>query len=120
MIHNLKPYRSYLIILMAFAAIGMVLSFGAQPGGINQVNGFIAPLIGPWSRCLEPNPVRFGNWHTGDWQFVVSVTLLTWIPVAFAVRPKNRMVRVLTRLVAHSALIFWCLCGLGKVVLEMA
>jgi hypothetical protein len=116
---KLKPYRSYLIILFAFAILGMVFSFGAQRGGINQLDGFIAPLIGPWSRCLNPNADGLKYWDAGNWLFAVPVTLITLFSVAFASRPKKKILRVLAKLIAYIAVIFWCLCGIGKVILEM-
>jgi hypothetical protein len=119
MIQKLKPYRSYLIILFAFAVVGMGFSFGAQRGGIGQLNGFIAPLVGPWSRWLEPNGDRLKYWEAGNWLFAGSLSLITVFSVAFSARPKKKILRVLTKFIAHVAVIFWCLCGIWKVVLEL-
>lgn len=52
---TLKRYLPYLLIMSVFSILGMMCSFGAQPGGINKLNGFLAPMIGPWSRFLDPN-----------------------------------------------------------------
>lgn len=119
MMQKLKHYRPYLIILFAFAFVGMVFSFGAQRGGIGQLNGFIAPLIGPWSRCLEPNADKLKYWEAGNWLFASFVSLVTLLAVALAARPEKKVLRVLTKLIAYISVLFWCLCGLGKVILEL-
>jgi hypothetical protein len=117
--HQLKLYRSFLLILLVFAVIGTGLSFGAQRGGIGPLNGFIAPLIGPWSRCLEPNADRLKFWEAGNWLFAVSVTLITFLSVSVSVRMKKNGVRALIKVIAYLAVLFWGLCGIGKVLLEM-
>jgi hypothetical protein len=116
---KIKPYRSYLILIIAFALLGMLFSFGAQRGGINQFNGFIAPIIGPWSRVLPPNADKFKYWELNNYIFAISITVITLTLVAVSGIPKNKIVRILTKLISYIAVVFWCLCGMFKVILEM-
>ena len=116
---NITPYRSYLITIFVFALVGLLFSFSAQRGGINQLNGFIAPIIGPWSRALPPNANKFTYWELDNYIFAISVTISVLISVAISGMPKNKVVRILTKLISYIAVVFWCLCGLGKVIIEL-
>jgi hypothetical protein len=113
---KLKLYRPYLIIIFIFALIGMLISFGAQRGGINQLNGFIAPIIGPWSRFLDPNGAytlkRFDLYAA-----IVTVFLLA--SIYFAPRVKNKTVRIIAIIATCILVAVWCFTGLGKVLVEM-
>ncbi|WP_372796456.1 hypothetical protein [Pontiella sp.] len=115
----LKRYAPYAVVMLLFAVLGTCLAGAAQHGGINHFNGFLAPLIGPWSRLLPPNAARFSYWDAGNYIFVISVTLAVIAALAAANGPKNKILRVFTRLLSYIAVIFWCLCGLGKVILEL-
>ena len=116
---KIKPYISYRIIIFAFAFIGTCFAGAAQRGGINHLNGFIAPLIGPWSRALPPNADKFKYWELSNYIFAISVTLITLIAIVGSNLPKKKILRVFTKLIAHLAVVFWCLCGMFKVILEL-
>ena len=103
--------------MFVFAMVGMMFSFGAQRGGINQFNGFIAPIIGPWSRILAPNADKFRYWELNNYIFAISVSLITIASVVASSIPKNNILRILLKLIAHIAIVFWCLCGMYKVIL---
>ena len=118
--HNIRANISYLAMILAAALLGLLLSFAAQGGGIGQVNGFIAPIMGPWSRILAPNADRFVNWESSNYIFAISTTLITTASVVLSSVPKRKVIRILLSLTAHVAVAFWCLCGLGKVVLELS
>ncbi len=117
---TIRPFRSYLFVALAFAVAGFLLSFAAQGGGIGPVNGFIAPIIGPWSRLLEPNADRFRDWELNNYIFALSVTFLTAALVMASSVPRNRAVRILLELAAHAAVVFWCWCGMIKVMVELS
>ena len=116
---NIRTYKSYLIIIFAFAMIGMLFSFAAQRGGINQLNGFIAPIIGPWSRILEPNAYELEHWEAKNFAFAISVSIVAIISVLFSSVPKNKTFRVMIKVIAYAAVVFWCICGMMKVVTEL-
>lgn len=119
MMQTIKTYRSYFIIVLVFAIIGTLVAGTAQPGGINHLNGFIAPIIGPWSKILPPNAARLKNWTQDNYLFAIPLSLVTLVFVVVSPIPKNRVVRIITKVFAHLAVVFWCLCGLSKVMIEL-
>lgn len=116
---HLKAYRPYLFIILLSALIGTCFAGAAQRGGISHLNGFIAPILGPWSRILPPNADQFKYWELNNFLFAVSVTLITLFSIAASRLPKHRILRRLTTAAACLAVVFWCLCGLFKVILEL-
>lgn len=114
----MKSYRSYFIVVVAMAVLGALLSFGAQPGGINAVNAFIAVVIGPWSRVLSPNAHPFHRWETGDYLLPVLTTLIVLGVVSVSQLPKKKVGRIAVKVLAHMAVVFWCLCGFVKIIVE--
>jgi hypothetical protein len=113
---KIKPYSPYLIIISVFALLGMLFSFGAQRGGINQLNGFIAPIIGPWSRFLDPNGAN--RVKIFDLHAAIS-TIFLLVSVCFAPRIKNKTGRVLAVITTCILVACWCFMGLGKVIVEL-
>ena len=105
---------------MVFALLGFLLSFAAQGGGIGPVNGFIAPVLGPWSGILEPNAIRLRDWKLNNQVFAVGATLVVAASVMLSAVPERKAWKILLKLVAHVAVAFWCLCGIGKVILELS
>ncbi len=118
--HKIRTNISYLVIIFIAALLGLLLSFAAQGGGIGQINGFIAPIMGPWSRVLEPNAVRFVNWELNNYIFAISLTLITAGSVMLSSVPKRKAFRVLLKLIAHIFVAIWCWCGLVKVIVELS
>jgi len=116
----MKSYGSYAVLVFAFALMGTYLASFAQPGGISHTNGFVAPIMGPWSRVLSPNAQLIQHVASDHYAFTFATTLVVIGLVVVSPLPKHRGVRIPVKVLAHLAVVYWCLCGLVKVVVELA
>ena len=117
---GVKHFRSYALVFLAASALAVLVSLAAQPGGISQANAFLAPLIGPWSRCLPPNRAHLDAAEIKRFAAytVVFVTVVTAAGMA-SYLANNRWARVAVRLAGYAAIALWCLVGIGKVITEL-
>jgi len=119
-VKTLQGYRTPIAIVLVASSLGVLVSFIAQPGGIGQLNAFLAPILGPWSKCLKPNAARVASPE------VLKLALFTLLFLGVSVftaiggnHLKKRYLRIITRCVGYAAIVLWCLCGLHKVVVEL-
>ena len=113
-------FAIYISIIFAACALGVFLSFGAQPGGITQVNAFIAPLIGPWSQVLEPNSHHVGSWSERYKMFAIILTVILVICLTGSLLFMNFWLSYMSTVIAFLSLIIWVLSGLAKVVSQLS
>jgi len=118
-IMKLKLIKTHLIIILVFSTLGMLASLMAQRGGINQINGFLAPILGPWSFCLPPNPKRLMNWETYKVFKAISIGLTVVLLVSTSLIVKNKVLKIIFSLLGYISLVYWCLLGLAKVFVEL-
>ena len=110
----------YGLLFLLVALFGVILSFAAQPGGINQSNAFIAPFLGPWSKTLSPNPHPVSTWSAEYALFAKSMTLALFLCLAGSYLNANGLLRNISTGIAVIVIIVWLLSGLMKVVSQLA
>ncbi len=101
------------------AASGVVLSFGAQPGGLTPLNAFLAPFLGPWSQILPPNPHPIGVWSAEYTLFARFLTVVLVFALAGSYLSVSDWLRRASIALAVPALLIWVLAGLMKVVSQL-
>ena len=110
----------YALICLLPALLGVVICLAGQPGCITQPNAFIAPFLGPWSQTLPPNPHYVNTWSP---KFTMFAHLLAAI-LAFSIIGSNfapsRALRYPATVIAIISLTLWSLCGLVKVLSQLA
>jgi hypothetical protein len=109
----------YGLLLLIPANVGVLLSFTAQPGGINQSNAFIAPFLGPWAQTLRPNPHPVSTWSAEYALFTKCLTAVLVLSVIGSYLPSDRWLRHPATGMAVLALVVWVLAGLMKVVSQL-
>lgn len=110
----------YAGICLVAACLGVLMSFGAQPGGISHLNASIAPMFGPWSQTLPPNPHPVSTWTAQYALFAKMLTVILAFAVVGSVLPVSRWLRDLSLIIAVPALIIWVLTGLMKVISQLS
>jgi len=111
---------TYLLLCLLPAFFGVLLSYTAQPGGITQSNAFIAPLLGPWSQTLPPNPHPVSTWSPEYTLFTHCLTAVLAFAIIGSYIAGRHWLRLTSTVVAVLALILWALAGLAKVVSQLA
>lgn len=106
-------------VCLLAACGGMFLSFGAQRGGISHANAFGAPLMGPWSQTLPPNPHPVSVWLPQCALFARCLTVILAFALAGSYLGVSRWLRHTAIALAAPSLVIWVLAGLMKVVLEL-
>jgi hypothetical protein len=109
----------YGLLLLIPANLGVLISFTAQPGGINQSNAFIAPFLGPWAQTLQPNPHPVSTWSAEYDLFTKCLTLVLVLSIIGSFLVPNDLLRYTATSVAVVSLIIWVLAGLMKVVSQL-
>jgi hypothetical protein len=109
----------YSVIIFIVAFLGVLISFTAQPGGINQYNAFIAPFLGPWAQTLPPNSHPISTWSAGYDLFAKCLTVILVLSVIGSFVLPNDLLRYTATSVAVVSLIIWVLAGLMKVVTQL-
>jgi hypothetical protein len=110
----------YGLLLLIPAFFGVLLSFGAQPGGISQSNAFVAPFLGPWSQTLRPNPHPVSTWSAEYELFAKGLTAVLVLSIIGSCLAANVWLRYPATGVAVVALLIWVLMGLMKVVVQLS
>lgn len=117
---NRLPFTCvYVCLLLLACAISVFLSMGAQPGGIGQMNAFLAPIMGPWSYFLEPNGLTLKSCTQG---YLASSALLTvcigvFVPSSYLVR--SRILWNISICIGVFSSVVWGFCGIRRVVLDL-
>ena len=109
----------YAGVCLLAACCGMVFSFGAQRGGISQANAFLAPLMGPRSQTLSPNPHPVSVWSPQYALFARCLTVILAFALIGSYLGVSRWLRRTAIALAVPSLVIWVLAGLMKVVLEL-
>ena len=109
----------YGLLCLFPAFFGVLLSFTAQPGGISQSNAFLAPLLGPWSQTLPPNPHPVSVWSLEHTVFAKCLTVVLVFSIVGSYLAINRWLRYTSTGIASLALVTWVLAGLLKVVSQL-
>jgi hypothetical protein len=109
----------YGLLLFIPANLGVLISFTAQPGGINQSNAFIAPFLGPWAQTLQPNPHPVSTWSAEYALFARCMTVVLALSVIGSYLATNDWLRYLATGTAVLARVVWVLAGLMKVVSQL-
>ena len=109
----------YSLLLIVPSFLGVLISFTAQPGGINQSNAFIAPLLGPWAQTLKPNPHPVSTWSAEYELFAKCLTAVLVLSAVGSFLIPNDLLRYTVTTVAVLTLIIWVLAGLMKVVSQL-
>ncbi len=115
-----KHFGSYILVFLVASALAVLISLGAQPGGINRINAFIAPIIGPWSKCLPPNSAELTaqELHTFSIYTFLFIVIVLFSSIA-SYYLKNRWIRIIVKLIGYVVIATWCLRGIGKVLSEL-
>ena len=100
---------SFLYGLLCFLAalFGVLLSLAAQPGGITQLNAFLAPFLGPWSQTLPPNPHPVSTWTAKYALFAKSLSLGLAFSLAGSYIAPGRWLKNASAGIAILLLIIW-------------
>jgi len=106
-------------VCLLAACCGVLLSFAAQPGGIGHSNAFVAPLMGPWSQTLPPNPHPVSVWSPQYALFARCLTVILAFALAGSYLGVSRWLRCTAIALAVPSLVIWVLAGMMKVVLEL-
>jgi hypothetical protein len=109
----------YSVIIFIVAFLGVLISFTAQPGGINQYNAFIAPFLGPWAQTLPPNSHPISTWSAEYALFAQCLTAVLVLSIIGSFFVPNDLLRYTATSVAVVSLIIWVLAGLMKVVSQL-
>jgi len=119
--------RRILILTIVYGAIfslptsgGVLLSFTAQPGGISPPSAFLAPLLGPWSQTLSPNPHPVSTWSPRYAAFARCLAVMLAFSFVGSYLAPSRWLRYFATIMAVPTLIIWLLAGLMKVVSQLA
>lgn len=113
------PLFVYAAIVLVAACLGVLLSFGAQPGGISHLNASVAPVFGPWSQTLPPNPHPVSTWSARYALFAKTLTAVLAFALVGSILSISRWLRNLSVIIAIPALIIWVLAGLMEVVSQL-
>jgi len=114
---HLSVIYGFLCLLPAF--FGVLLSLTAQPGGISQSNAFFAPLLGPWSQTLPPNPHPVSVWALKYTVFAKCLTVVLVFSIVGSYLAINRWLRYTSTGMAVLTLVVWVLAGLMKVLSQL-
>jgi hypothetical protein len=112
-------YKLHAGVILAASALGMLLSFGAQAGGIHWAAAFVAPILGPWSQTLSPNTHPMSVWTIEYTVFAECLGVALVCSMLGTYFAKTRWLRHASIGVSAFGLVVWVLSGLAKVVLEM-
>jgi len=110
---------TYGVLCLVTAVFGVLLSFTAQPGGITQVNAFLAPFLGPWSQTLPPNPHPVSTWSAEYNLFARCLAVVLALSLVGSYLAPSRWLRYLSTGMAFFALVPWLFVGLMKVVSQL-
>lgn len=107
------------VFCLLAAGSGVLLSLGAQPGGITPFNAFLAPFLGPWSQILPPNPHPVSVWSAPYTLFARCLTVVLAFALAGSYLSVSGWLRHASIALAIPALVIWVLAGLMKVVSQL-
>ena len=117
---SIKHFGSYILAVLIASVLAVLVSLAAQPGGITQINAFLAPIMGPWSKGLPPNRAELA---AQELQMFPVYTLLFMVIVVFSSIAsyylKNRWIRIIVKLIGYVVIVTWCLVGIRKVLWEL-
>jgi len=109
----------YGLLFLVPAFFGVLLSYTAQPGGINQSNAFLAPFLGPWSQTLPPNSHPVSVWSAEYSLFAKCLTAVLALSIIGSCLATYRWLRYSATGIAVVTLVIWVLAGLMKVVSQL-
>jgi hypothetical protein len=109
----------YVLLFLLACAFSVVLSLGAQPGGISRANAFLSPIMGPWSSFLEPNALTLRMCTLSYLVVSGGLTAVLFLSVLTSYLVKNRIPANILMCVGVLSSVIWILYGIKRVCLDL-
>ena len=117
--NTMVPSCIYLTLFSIACGFGVFLSLGAQPGGIDQINAFLSPILGPWSRFLAPNALTLKQCTLSYLVYSGALTAMLFVFVPSSCVVKNYFFRRLSIGIGFLSTIVWVLYGLRRICIDL-
>ncbi len=107
----------YVTLVLSHCLIGTILV--PQPGGIDLICRILSPIMGPWSRFLPPNSLRYAK-CTFDFMILTGViSLLGPISIASSFCVRNKVIWHISVIVGFTLTLAWSGYGLYRIILDL-
>ena len=114
---KLKLSLIYVTLVLSHCLIATI--FVPQPGGIDLICRILSPIMGPWSRFLPPNSLRYAKCTLDFMIFTGVISLLVPISIASSFCVRDKIIWHISVIVSLTLTFAWSGYGLYRIILDL-